>query len=234
MPIKKLIYLAIFLGTAFSIWQTEWGKTFLTMSLTTDIEALATYLNELGWKAWLIAIFLSTVQNFIALIPSFFLIGAFVHVFGWQTGLLIAWIGEIVGAALAFVFFRYYGRSYMASLLSRHKKLNQFDHWIRDNAFWSILLLRLAPFVPTGAINITASLSGASFVAFIAATAIGKIPMVLFDGLIGHDIWNPQENALRLAIVTVVMIVFALLVHRYRTKFYQAEATSAEESKMNS
>ncbi|QGG46621.1 TVP38/TMEM64 family protein [Heliorestis convoluta] len=226
MPLRKLFVLAVLLLAFLVLWQTEWGRSFLLHTFTTDIQALSAYLQSLGWKAWAIALFLATVQNFISVVPSLFLIGAFVHVFGWTTGLLLAWIGELVGAALAFSFFRYYGRSFVVLWLSKHKQLNRFDQWISKNAFMSILLLRLAPFVPSGVINMAAAFSGASFWAFMAATALGKIPMVLFDGLMGHDIYSITENGARLIVVTLAMILFAFLVHHYRKKMHRSSATS--------
>ncbi|MDQ7864665.1 hypothetical protein RCO48_36900 [Peribacillus frigoritolerans] len=49
-----------------------------------------------------------------------------------------------------------------------------------------ILMLRLLPFIPSGAINLTAALSRTGMMIFFLATSIGKLPAPPCRGIFGN------------------------------------------------
>lgn len=213
---KKGIVAALLMAAFASLYWTKTGREIITFASLTDVAELVAYLQSLGYLGWVVGLLLVVLQNFLGFIPSVFLSGALVMVFGWVPGFLIAWVGEVIGAAAAFLLFRYFGRSKAALWLAKREKFAQWDAWTAQNAFLSILLVRLAPFVPSGAVNLAAALSSIGFVPFILGTAIGKAPTIIIETIIGHDMWNPVANAGRLGVALVSVGLLALLIKKYR------------------
>ncbi|WP_041313556.1 TVP38/TMEM64 family protein [Heliomicrobium modesticaldum] len=198
------------------LFGTEPGRRIVDLVTLTDLDELTALLRSYGWAAWLAGFLLMTVQTLIGVIPAVFLLGALVIVFGWGPGLFIGWLGEIAGSAVAFALFRYFGRGPVARWLAKDRTFSEWDEWTARHGFSSIFLIRLAPFVPSGAVNLAAAVSSVGFLPFILGTALGKIPTILLETVVGHDMWNPLENASRLALAVVALGLLAMIIKRFR------------------
>ncbi|MBM7866064.1 hypothetical protein GTO89_06100 [Heliobacterium gestii] len=212
---KVAALLALIAGGAL-LFGTDMGRRVINMVTLTDIDELTTLLRSYGWAAWIAGFLIMTLQTLIGLIPAVFLLGALVIIFGWGPGLFIGWAGEIAGSAVAFVLFRYFGRGPVARWLGKKKGFSKWDEWTAKHGFGSIFLIRLAPFVPSAAINLAAAVSSVGFVPFILGTALGKIPTIFLESVVGHDMWNPAQNASRLVLAVAALGVLAYALKRYR------------------
>ncbi|MCW2276613.1 TVP38/TMEM64 family protein [Heliophilum fasciatum] len=226
MPDKNRSYLNIALGVLLfallaGLYVTPAGQRLLLYFTAGDASLVIADLQSFGWLAWIVAFALVVLQNFLGFIPSVFLSGVLVMVFGWLGGFLIAWAGEVAGAICAFAIFRYYGRSWAAQWLLKREKLAKLDAWTSQHGLVSIILLRLAPLVPSGVINFAAALSSVSFASFTLGTAIGKAPSLVLEVIIGHDMWNPADNAGRLAVALAVAGLIFLVLKGYHRKTNQ-------------
>jgi len=167
----------------------------------------------LGIWAVVISLGLNILQTFIVFMPSVFLSGANAIVFGLFWGTLISWLGEVIGAAIAFVVYRYFGRATVEELENSREYLKKIDEMSTRRGFGIVLVLRILPAMPSGVINLLAALSKISFSAYILATAIGKLPSLALETLIGHDLFSWQENLGRLLTVTGI-VVLGYVVYR--------------------
>jgi len=94
--------------------------------------------------------------------------------FGPWWGTLANWIGAVLGATGAFLIARMLGHDAVRSLLgTRASALNALAG---EQAFGSLLRLRLLPVVPFNALNFGAGLAGVRPATYVAATALGIIP----------------------------------------------------------
>ena len=142
-------------------------------------------------------------------VPAFpFTVAAGV-LFGAMPGAAFSWIGAILGAATGYVIARTVGHDTVSRWIKGHRRLDSAMGDVRD--FRGILRLRLIPVLPLGAVNFAAGLAKAPFVRYIAATALGVLPITigyayfadrLIDGISGQE-----SNAL-----ATVLIASALLV----------------------
>lgn len=167
----------------------------------------------LGIWAVVISLGLNILQTFIVFMPSVFLSGANAIVFGLFWGTLISWLGEVIGAAIAFVVYRYFGRATVEELENSREYLKKIDEMSTRRGFGIVLVLRILPAMPSGMINLLAALSKISFSAYILATAIGKLPSLALETIIGHDLFSWQENLGRLLTVTGI-VVLGYVVYR--------------------
>jgi len=170
----------------------------------TNVEAIAEWLRSLGAISILASILLNILISVTGVLPSIFLSGANAIVFGISTGFLISLIGEVLGAGLAFVLYRWgitktkWNKLAQANLI---RKLSESARWRR---IVTIVLLRMNPLLPSGVVTFTASLTTISFFDFMVATLIGKTPSMVFETFVGHDLVYLTENKYRLVIALLL------------------------------
>ncbi|MED1916372.1 TVP38/TMEM64 family protein [Brevibacillus sp. NPDC058079] len=169
------------------------------MDWITNIEALAEWIRSLGMLGIIGSILLNIVISVAGVLPSIFLSGANAVVFGLYGGFLISLTGEVVGACIAFFLYRF-----TINKADRREKLKSFKwvHAINGTTSFrkclAIVLLRLNPMMPSGVINLGAALTNITFVQFLVATLIGKVPSMVFETFVGHDLITFSENKFRL------------------------------------
>lgn len=208
MKVNKKLYalLVLFIGPVLLVLlagSTEFGRRLWEM----DVNQIVDFYRSLGLWAVFISLGLNIIQTFIVFMPSVFLSGANAIVFGLFWGTLISWLGEVIGAALAFILYRYFGRSTMEELEQSREYLQKIDELSSRRGFGIVLLLRILPAMPSGLINLLAAVSKISFASFMLATALGKLPSLVLETLIGHDLFSWRENLPRLLVVTAIVAV---------------------------
>lgn len=105
-------------------------------------------------------------------LPSAFITAGTVGFLGLKTGMMILIVGEAFGAIISFILYR----KGIKKLVENHKmykvqnrllrKLNKTD---AISAFFIVILLRLLPFVPSGAVTLAAALSHMRLLSFSIA-----------------------------------------------------------------
>ena len=88
------------------------------------------------------------------------------------------------------------------------QKLRSADGW---SAIRIILLLRVLPFVPSGAVTLTAALSSIHVIPFSLASTIGKIPALLIETYSVVHVLDLQKES-QIVIIFVVIVVFLVYV----------------------
>lgn len=201
-------WLFILLGaTILYVWQPEFLKQAYAIIEHGDIAALAEYLRSFGIWSVLITISLFIVMTFTIVFPFMILSGAAGIIYGLFWGIVISWVGELIGALLMFVFARCFFRQTVEKLVAKSKYLQQVDDYSAEKGFKALLIARLFPLAPSGIITAVAAISGMSFFDFFWATLIGKLPPVIIKVLLGHDLVFASENMMRLIGVVVLVIV---------------------------
>ncbi|WP_290775438.1 MULTISPECIES: TVP38/TMEM64 family protein [unclassified Exiguobacterium] len=84
-------------------------------------------------------------------------------------------------------------------------------------AFWTIILLRLLPFVPSGIVNIISAASSISVLLFLTASTIGKIPAMLVEVLAVHQFMQ-SSSIVQWSIAGVALVGYLIYhIHQKRT-----------------
>lgn len=192
---------------------------------TADLREVSQYLRSFGIWAVVVSLGLNIVQSMVAFMPSVFLSGANAAVFGLFWGMVISWLGEVLGAAITFWFYRFLGRDALETILARNKdksvalsaitSLQQLQNPRRG--FWALVTARLLPFMPSGLVTLLAAMSRISFGVFFLATALGKAPSLILETLIGHDLLFFAEHKWRLILILGGLAGLWLAWH-YRAK----------------
>jgi uncharacterized membrane protein YdjX (TVP38/TMEM64 family) len=190
------------------------------MEWLTNVEGMAEWIRSWGILGIMGSIVLNIIISVAGVLPSIFLSGANAIVYGLVGGFFVSLTGEVLGATVAFLLYRY-GLQKSKGL----KKLEKFS-WIqhingasRFRKGLAIVLLRMNPLIPSGVINLGAALTTISFADFLLATLVGKIPSMVFETFVGHDLVYLSENKSRLIISLLAgSLVFLLFWKREKSR----------------
>ena len=169
--------------------------------------------------AALISIFLSILIAVIGVLPSFFITAANILFFGFWNGTFISFIGESVGAAVAFTLYRKGFKKAIESRLLKYKKIKKLLTAQNKEAFKLIFSLRLIPYVPSGLITFAAAIGNVSFNYFLVASSLGKIPALLLEAysvyLVTHFGWLGK-----LALLTIGLFLIYIMLKQKNKNYY--------------
>ncbi|MDA5110960.1 TVP38/TMEM64 family protein [Brevibacillus thermoruber] len=189
------------------------------MDWITNVEAIAEWLRSWGVIAIAGSILLNVVISITGVLPSIFLSGANAIVFGLMGGFLVSLVGEVTGAVLAFQLYRWgVGKSRKLRKWSESNWVQRVNQASRLKQMAGIVLLRVNPLLPSGFVNFGASLTRISLLDFLLATLIGKIPSLVFETFVGHDIVFLSENKSRLAVSLILGSLVFLIFWSRRKK----------------
>jgi uncharacterized membrane protein YdjX (TVP38/TMEM64 family) len=149
-------------------------------------------------------------------VPAFpFTVAAGV-LFGALPGAAYSWIGAILGASIGYPIARTVGHDTVRRWIKRHRRLDNAVEDARD--FSGMLRLRLFPMLPLGAVTFAAGLAKAPFFPYIAATAVGILPMTIVysyfaDGLV-EGISGGESSALASVVIASALLIGLSLLPR--------------------
>ncbi len=180
-----------------------------------NINALITLIKSYGLLGPAVAFALFIIQAVLPVFPYMILATAGGILFGFKLGFFLAWSGALIGACLAYWVCRIAGTERVIKTVKNRYAfdLREFD---RRFAFWSIVLARILPVVPTPIINATAALTGVPFWVFFFSSAIGKLPTALLYTGLGLSLFQIQD--VRLALLLLGVVLFLLLAGHYLGK----------------
>lgn len=162
-----------------------------------------------------ISIIINTAISIIGFIPSVFITVANITFFGFETGLVVSYIGECVGAAFSFVLYRKGIKKLKTKVLYKNKWLVKLRQTYGIDAFFIILILRILPLIPSGLITLTAALSTTTFMIFIFASCLGKLPALFIEAYsVKHIMESTLKENLLLALITFIIFILYLLIKR--------------------
>ena len=154
-----------------------------------------------------ISICASIIVAILGIVPSVFITAANILFFGFWNGIFISILGEAMGAGLSFLLYRRGFQKKVKKGLDKYPKLKRLIEAEKKEAFYLIFSLRLMPFVPSGLITFAAAVGKTSFLNFIIASSLGKIPALLIEGYAVYEVTNfSWQGKLILAIIAVVLL----------------------------
>ncbi len=173
-------------------------------------QQLLYFLQQYPQFAIAISLLASILIAVLGVVPSVFITGANILFFGFWNGVLISFLGEALGAAVSFWLYRKGFKKASQKGLQKFSKAKQLVEVEGAKAFTLILTLRLLPFVPSGLITFAASVGKVSFINFLTASSLGKIPALLIEAYSVNEVINRSWQGT--VIVAVVAIVFLFLI----------------------
>lgn len=145
------------------------------------VEHLLQLFRDYPNMAFIISIGLSIIIAMAGVVPSVFITAANILFFGFWNGMFISFLGEAVGAGIAFLSYRAGFKKAVIKNLERYPKAKRLLEAGDKDAFYLVIALRLIPFVPSGLITFAAAVGRIGFLVFMVASSLGKIPALFIE-----------------------------------------------------
>lgn len=206
-------------------------STFLLLLFTSD--QVQTYtLNLIGWMEDLpVALSMSLMVLLYCIALIFFFPGtpfnlAAGFLYDFWFGSLVASLGCVLGALLAFLCGRTIARSWIKTKISKYPKFKAVDWAIRKKGVYIVCLTRLSPLFPFPLLNYAFGITKINILSYFIGTTLGILPATFAYTYLGTlmrnlaDMWtatdqkeNPNMLLLSLgAIGTLVSIIVITLI----------------------
>jgi uncharacterized membrane protein YdjX (TVP38/TMEM64 family) len=154
-------------------------------SLKINKTTIVNFIRSLGPLGPLGAIGLMILHSFVPF-PAEFLTIANGMVFGPFWGIVITWVGAMLGAYASFGLTRLYGRPFVARKVNS-SQLEKLDRWIQHQGAMTLLLSRFIPLISFNLINYGAGMTKTSWWTFTWTTGIGILPITIVMVTMGHN-----------------------------------------------
>lgn len=156
----------------------------------------------------------SIVVAVLGLVPSVFITAANLLFFGFWNGTLLSFLGETIGAAVAFFLYRNGFKKTSYGHLKKFPKLQRLLDANGREAFFLILSLRLIPFVPSGLVTFAAAIGNVSAFLFLVASSLGKIPALLLEAYAVYEVGRFGWQGKAVLAIAALLIIYAILKKR--------------------
>lgn len=105
----------------------------------------------------------------------------------WEppVALMASWLGALGASSVAFGFARYVGRDWVQARMPQ--RLRKYDEGLAQRGFRTVLVMRLLLFT-FGPMQLLFGVSRVRFAPFLAASAIGLLPMMVAETLLGGTV----------------------------------------------
>ncbi|MFC0216624.1 TVP38/TMEM64 family protein [Paenibacillus chartarius] len=158
-------------------------------------------------------------ESFLPFLPLVALIVTNVNAYGFWEGLLLSWIGVVLGSISVFLLVRAFGRRFRGFIERKLPRSEKFIHWVETNGFMPIFILACFPFTPSSVVNIISGLSKLEIHKFAIATLLGKGIMIALVSFAGHDLASLLHQPWKLALIVVGFILLWLIGRKLESKF---------------
>lgn len=187
LRIVAALALVLMIGLGVAAW---WSQAVDLAPTPQGIEA-----EIRSWGHWAVAASIGLmIAHSLIPFPAEFITFANGILFGPVWGVVITWIGAMLGAALAFALARWFGRPFVHALMNeRHR--DAVDRWARRQGIGVLLLSRLMPLISFNVINYAAGLTPISWWTFLWTTGLGILPVTILLVVTGDQVWNGGGNA---------------------------------------
>lgn len=196
------------LAVVLFLWSIQWFlpdfySTMWCLTVEGDLDGLTDYIASFGYSAIIVSIFMIAFANAIG-IPSIPFLTVNGIIFGLVPGIIISWIGEVIGIEISFHLTRTLLRNQAKKVIQRSNMLEKLDSY---SCITTIMFGRAIPYSPNVLVTALSALSHISYRDHFIANVIGKIPAVVVEVWLGHDLLRINEHWDRLLVLTVIVIV---------------------------
>jgi uncharacterized membrane protein YdjX (TVP38/TMEM64 family) len=158
---------------------------------------------------------LNILISIAGIIPSVFITAANITVFGFHTGLVISYIGELMGAIVSFWLYRKGIQTINLKTLNKNKWLVKLQNTKGWDTFYMIVMLRILPFVPSGMVNLASAISRTTLLTFIAGSSLGKLPSLIIEAYSVNQVLEASTNEKAFLIMTSLIIFIIYIIKKY-------------------
>ncbi len=169
-------------------------------------EETEAWVSQFGYWGPILIIVAMVVQMFLIVIPTPVLMVVAIISYGpiWGSVILLAAI--YIASSLGYFIGRYFGPVLVEKLIGRKtdKKITSF---IEEYGFWTVIVVRLSPFLSNDAISFVGGVLRMGYWKFMGATMLGITPLIFFIAYLGGDYERLKTGLIWGSIICLVLFV---------------------------
>ncbi|WP_257348309.1 TVP38/TMEM64 family protein [Pseudalkalibacillus decolorationis] len=193
-------------------------RGLLTLLTKGSVDQVVQLINSWGMIAPLLSILLMIFQAIAAPIPAFLITAANGVVFGVYGGIIVSWVGAMLGALVSFFIAKWFGEKFVIKVKKEKKWMEKVKRLSGTYGFTTVLTARLIPVISFDVISFAAGLSGMRLRSFLTATGIGMIPGTVVYTILGHDLIHLKEYQNRFLILSLLMAFIVIIATIFKKK----------------
>ena len=169
------------------------------------IEQMIFFLQDLpgGAATGLIAPFLESLFPFL---PLVLIISANAATYGFGMGVLVSWVGSMLGSLVVFACIRYLFRRPVTRWLEKHHTAQQWIERVRHMSPISLGFFFSLPFMPAFIITSISAMIQLSLRTYLIAAGAGRLIVVIIFSLIGKEWSTFLERPMRLVLLFLILL----------------------------
>lgn len=138
-------------------------------------------------------------------------------VFGGIWGVVVVWVGAMIGSLAGFFLARSTIRPALEPLIEKHQ--GKIWHYLEGTGVFPVLAIRLMPVAPFVAVNYVAGATGIPLKSYSIGTALGILPAVALYAQVGASgLEDPARLLWSLAGIVVLIVIGYVLLQRGRAR----------------
>jgi uncharacterized membrane protein YdjX (TVP38/TMEM64 family) len=170
-------------------------------------EQVNEWFDAFGSMGYLVGFLLPFIEAFIPILPLIVFVIVNVNAYGFVIGMILAWLGTVLGSFIMFLIFRRLSNSKYMIRLKQRKSAERLIKYIDEHGVIPIFILFCFPFTPSALVNLIASVTNIKSVHYFWVLALSKLVMISLVGWLGKDIATLLTNPIRITLVVIVVII---------------------------
>jgi uncharacterized membrane protein YdjX (TVP38/TMEM64 family) len=209
---KKPLYLSLLLIAAIilSYFFIPEVKYFLDNAwevLTSDDQQrIQVWVDQFGWFGPAMIILIMTIQMFLIVVPTWLLMIVAVVAFGPIWGGTILFMAVFLASSLGYFIGRYLGPAIVEKIIGPSTG-NKISEFIEDYGFWTVVVVRLSPFLSNDAISFVGGVLKMGYWKFIGATMLGISPLIIFIAYLGENTERLKTGLIWTSVISLLLFV---------------------------
>lgn len=176
-------------------------------------ERIEAWVGQFGVWSFAVVLGLMLLQTILAFLPSVATMVVAVVAFGSWIGGLLTWGGLLLAASLGYSIGRSFGVASVDRLIGPETE-QKMEEVLGRYGVWAVIAARLSPVLSTDAVSIAAGLVRMKFLPFIAATAVGTLPLTVLIAWLGADINRLKTGLIWISVVSLTIFVAYVVYDR--------------------
>lgn len=164
------------------------------------------WVDQFGLLGPLIIIVTMVVQMFLIVIPSPVLMVVSIVAYGPYWGSIILFAAIFLSSTIGYFIGRYFGPVIVQKLIGPQSE-KKIEAFIDDYGFWTVIVIRLSPFLSNDAISFVGGVLKMGYWRFIGATMVGISPLIIFIAYLGGDYERLKTGLVWTSIISLALFI---------------------------
>lgn len=204
--ISLVIIAALVLGYFFIPQVQEFLNTGWNVLTSGNESRTKEWVSQFGWFGPVVIVITMVLQMFLIVIPTPLLMVVTVLAYGPFIGAAILFAAVFAASSIGYFIGRYFGPVIVEKIIG-HKSEKKISDFIEDYGFWTVIVVRLSPFLSNDAISFVGGVLKMGYWKFIGATMIGISPLIIFIAYLGGNYDRLKTGLIWASVISIVLFI---------------------------